>query len=136
MSCCASAVWRVVVVKSRDLSLQAWRYYAARNMKAYPRAEARFFWHDVRPKAEALGYLEAEMWMSRDFLERRHGYARHYLGFGGAVEAGGAEGVAGPGDVGEAGGGDELEHARGAGESFDRGWEVAVGGGLAGDEAA
>ena len=58
------------------------------------------------------------------------------LGFGGVVEAGGAEGVAGPGGVGEAGVADELEHARRAGEALDGGGEVAVGGGVAGDEAA
>ncbi len=58
------------------------------------------------------------------------------LWFGGAVEAGGAEGVAGPGGVGEACVADELEHAGWAGEAFDRGGEIAVGGGLAGDEAA
>ena len=52
------------------------------------------------------------------------------------VEAGGAEGVAGPGGVGEAGVAEELEHAGWAGEALDRGGEVAVGGWLAGDEAA
>ncbi len=57
-------------------------------------------------------------------------------GFGGVVEAGGAEGVAGPGGVGEAGVFDELDHAGWAGEALDRGGEVAVSGGLAGDEAA
>ena len=54
----------------------------------------------------------------------------------GVVEAGGAEGVAGPGGVGEAGGLDELQHAGWAGEAFDRGRKVAVGADVAGDEAA
>jgi hypothetical protein len=52
------------------------------------------------------------------------------------VEAGGAEGVAGPGGVGEAGVFDELDHARWAGKALDRGGQVTVSGGLAGDEAA
>ena len=46
------------------------------------------------------------------------------------VEAGGAEGVAGPGGVGEAGVLEELEHAGWAGEALDRGGKVAVGAGL------
>src|SRR5271154_5429578 len=58
------------------------------------------------------------------------------LGFGGLVEACGAEGVAGPASVLETGGGDELLHARGAGKAFDTGRKVAVGAGVAGDEAA
>jgi len=52
------------------------------------------------------------------------------------VEADDAEGVAGPGRVGEAGGFEKLEHAGWAGEAFDRGVEVAVGALVAGDEAA
>ena len=52
------------------------------------------------------------------------------------VEAGDAEGVAGPCGVGEAGGFEELEHAGWAGEAFDRGGEVAIGSLVAGDEAA
>ena len=52
------------------------------------------------------------------------------------VEADNAEGVAGPGGVGEAGGFEELEHAGWAGEAFDGGVEVAVGAFVAGDEAA
>src|SRR5271170_2638242 len=59
-----------------------------------------------------------------------------WSGFGGVVEADDAEGVAGPGGVGEAGGFEELEHAGWAGEAFDRGGEVGVGAALAGDEAA
>jgi hypothetical protein len=58
------------------------------------------------------------------------------LRFGGVVEAGGAEGVAGPGGVGEACSLDELDHAWGAGEALDRGGEIAVGSGFARDEAA
>ena len=52
------------------------------------------------------------------------------------IEAGGAEGVAGPCGVCETCGFDELEHARGAGETFDGGREIRVGCGFAGDEAA
>ena len=62
--------------------------------------------------------------------------SRGGYGFGGSVEAGGAESVAGPGGVGEAGVADELEHAGWAGEAFYGGGEVGVGCGLAGDEAA
>jgi len=57
-------------------------------------------------------------------------------GLGGVIEAGGAEGVAGPCGVCETCGFDELEHARGAGETFDGGREIRVGCGFAGDEAA
>src|SRR5437868_7829586 len=58
------------------------------------------------------------------------------LPFGGAVEACGAEGVAGPGGVGEAGGGDQFLHALGGREAADRVRQVRVGGEVAGDEAA
>ena len=52
------------------------------------------------------------------------------------VEADGAEGVAGPCGVGEACFAEKVDHARGAGEAFDRGVEVTVGGGVTGDETA
>ncbi len=45
---------------------------------------------------------------------------------GGVVEAGDAEGVAGPGGVGEAGVAEEFDHAGGAGEALDGGVEIAV----------
>ena len=61
---------------------------------------------------------------------------RPRLWFGGVVEADGAEGVAGPGRVGEAGFAEEFDHAGRAGEALDGGVEVAVGGLVAGDEAA
>jgi hypothetical protein len=100
---------------------------------------------------------KAQTWLESAFLERRGGFGRlcsctvlaclrlrrlplcrcgRWSRFGGVVEAGGAEGVAGPGGVGESGGFHELEHAWGAREAFDRGGQVAVGGGFAGDEAA
>jgi hypothetical protein len=52
------------------------------------------------------------------------------------VEADDSEGVAGPGGVGEAGGGDEGFHLRRAGELHHRVGQVGVGTGFAGDQAA
>src|ERR1035441_8925403 len=55
---------------------------------------------------------------------------------GGAVEAGGAQGVAGPGGVGEAGSSDEGLHLRGAGEALDRVRQVRVCRRVSRDDAA
>jgi hypothetical protein len=57
-------------------------------------------------------------------------------GLCGVVEARGAEGVAGPGGVGESGVFDQLQHAGWAGEAFDRCGKIGVGANVAGDEAA
>src|SRR6185437_13420427 len=60
----------------------------------------------------------------------------HGSGFGGAVETGGAKGIAGPGGVGEASLLNQLDHARGCGEAGHGVGEIGVGGGVSGDEAA
>ena len=53
-----------------------------------------------------------------------------FQGFGGAVQAGHAEGVTGPGGVAEACVPNQVQHARGSGKTLDGGGKVRVGFGV------